>query len=123
MATNSVLASMAVKISANTAQFNAALKDTNNKLDSFSKGIKNIAGSIGIAFGAREVFNGLQYGIGVIADFEHQMSEVKAITGATGKEFEALRSNALQLGSATKFSAKEVGGLQVAFINLFASLP
>lgn len=41
------------------------------------------------------------------ADFDASMSEVAAITGATGDDFEALRNQALELGSTTKFSASE----------------
>lgn len=40
-------------------------------------------------------------------DFESQMSRVKAISGATGKEFEALQNQAIQLGADTAFSANE----------------
>ena len=36
------------------------------------------------------------------------MSEVKAISGATGKEFDALRNKAIELGASTAFSAGEV---------------
>ena len=39
------------------------------------------------------------------ADFEAQMSRVKAISGATGADFEALRQQAIQLGADTAFSA------------------
>lgn len=38
-------------------------------------------------------------------DFEAAMSQVKAISGATGEGFEALREQALQLGADTSFSA------------------
>lgn len=41
------------------------------------------------------------------ADFEAAMSEVKAITGATGTDFTKLQDQAKQLGSTTKFSASE----------------
>lgn len=43
--------------------------------------------------------------IKVGSDFEAQMSRVKAISGATGTEFEALRQQAIQLGADTAFSA------------------
>lgn len=41
------------------------------------------------------------------SDFEAQMSRVKAISGATGEEFDQLREQAIQLGSDTAFSASE----------------
>ncbi|WPC42965.1 phage tail tape measure protein [Clostridium sp. JS66] len=51
-------------------------------------------------------------GVGTVAaktsmDFEAQMSKVKAISGATGKDFNDLREQAIQLGADTNFSASE----------------
>jgi len=40
-------------------------------------------------------------------DFESGMSEVKAISGATGADFEALTEKAKEMGAKTKFSATE----------------
>ena len=45
--------------------------------------------------------------IKVGADYEAQMSRVKAISGATGAEFEKLNQQAKELGAATVFSASE----------------
>lgn len=52
-------------------------------------------------------------GLGVAAaktfgDFESQMNRVKAISGATGADFEKLRKQAIDLGASSVFSAKEV---------------
>lgn len=44
------------------------------------------------------------------ADFDKSMSEVKAISGATGDEFTALREKAIDLGASTAFSSTEVAG-------------
>lgn len=41
------------------------------------------------------------------ADFDKSMSKVAAVSGATGKDFEALRSKAREMGATTKFSATE----------------
>jgi hypothetical protein len=62
-------------------------------------------------------------GMGAIAvntfqAFEQQMAEVKAVSGATGAEFEALKKNAEKLGASTIFTAKEVGALQAEFARL-----
>ena len=43
----------------------------------------------------------------ITADFDSSMSKVKAISGATGKEFDALRDKARELGAKTQFSAQE----------------
>ena len=41
------------------------------------------------------------------ADFDSAMSEVAAVSGATGKDFDALRAKAREMGAKTKFSATE----------------
>lgn len=51
-------------------------------------------------------------GVGAVAlktatDFEAGMSEVKAISGATATEFDALRDKAIEMGAKTKFSASD----------------
>lgn len=43
------------------------------------------------------------------AQFDDQMSTVKAVTGATGKEMEQLRGLAKEMGNTTRFSASEAG--------------
>lgn len=50
-------------------------------------------------FGTAAVKSGMQ--------FDATMSEVSAISGATGQEFDALRDKALEMGAKTKFSASE----------------
>ena len=39
-------------------------------------------------------------------DFEEAMSNVKALSGAAGDDFDALREKALELGGSTKFTSK-----------------
>ena len=51
-------------------------------------------------------------GVGVAAvktaaDFDSAMSQVAAVSGATGKDFDALRNKAREMGAKTKFSATE----------------
>ena len=41
------------------------------------------------------------------AQFDSSMSKVSAVAGATGKDFEALRNKAIEMGNKTKFSASE----------------
>jgi hypothetical protein len=115
---NDVLANLAVRISAQTADFGKALANTQNQLKSFLSGVKQVGAALGVSFGATAIFNGLQAAVGIMSDFEATMSEVKAITGATGREFDALEKDALKLGAATKFTASQVGQLQVAYGRL-----
>lgn len=41
------------------------------------------------------------------ADFDSSMSKVSAVSGAVGKDFDALRSKAREMGATTKFSASD----------------
>ena len=59
-----------------------------------------MAGMAGIGFG---VFDAIKK----YADFEEEMSAVRAISGATGDEFIQLKEKAIQMGADTKFSALE----------------
>ena len=56
---------------------------------------------------------GLNSVIRTLANFEQQMSTVKAITGATEAQFRTLRLEAQRLGATTRFSASEAAeGMQ-----------
>jgi hypothetical protein len=115
---NNILAKMSVLISANTAAFNANLRQSQNQFERFTSTLNKGANAIGLAFGSVAAYNGLKYGVGVIAEFEQKMSEVQAITGASGKALEKLKNNAKDLGAATKFTAAEVAELQIAYGRL-----
>ena len=54
----------------------------------------------------------------VAADFELAMKKVKAVSGATGKEFDKLNQSALDLGASTVFSARSVSELQLEMAKL-----
>lgn len=68
------------------------------------------AGELGKGFtvAGAAVAAGLGYAVKTSMDFNAQMSRVGAISGATGKDFEALRQTALDLGASTSKSASEV---------------
>ena len=52
------------------------------------------------------------------AEFAKQMSTLKAVSGATTSEIDALASSAKNLGSTTQFTAVEVGELQTEFAKM-----
>ena len=58
------------------------------------------ASLIGASFGVAESVNSFQ-------DFESMMSQVKAISGATGQAFDDLTAKAQEMGATTKFTATE----------------
>lgn len=113
-----VLSKLQVIISANTAQMNAQLNKANKSLGVLSSSVQSLQGYLVGTFGAYQIINGIKRSIAIIADFEKQMDKVRAITGATGKEFEALQQNALDLGRSTEYTARQIAGLQVEYGRL-----
>jgi hypothetical protein len=112
---------MLVFISANNAEFNKSLSDSSKSTKAFQGNVLDLnktLAAFGIGFGIYEAARALKNAANVAIEFEKTMSEVRAITGASGREFEALEQDALRLGAATKFSATEVGQLQVAYGRL-----
>ena len=51
--------------------------------------------------------------VAITADFDAQMSKVKAISGATGEEFDSLRDKAREMGAKTQYSASEAAQAMV----------
>lgn len=64
--------------------------------------VSNAALGAGLA-----IAGGFAVAVNSAAEFEKGLSNIKAVTGATTSEMEALRKKALQLGADTKFSAGE----------------
>lgn len=58
-------------------------------------GMTTVIGGVGVA------------AVKTAADFDSAMSQVAAVSGATGKDFDALRNKAREMGAKTKFSATE----------------
>lgn len=58
-------------------------------------GVTTVIGGVGVA------------AVKTAADFDSAMSQVAAVSGATGKDFDSLRNKAREMGAKTKFSATE----------------
>ena len=71
---------------------------TGKAIDGIKTGFK-AAGVAAAGFGA--------YSIKAGADFDAAMSEVQAISGASGDQLDALRNKAKEMGATTKFSASQ----------------
>ena len=93
-----------------------------NKMNKAGGGLvstfKSAAVAIAAAFAVRAIVGGVKGIISSFAEFEAQMSAVKAISGATAEEFEVLKSAAMRLGSSTVFTATQVSKLQEEFARL-----
>lgn len=100
-------------------------KTINNNITNINKlggSFKRLGSQIGTAFvglfAVQKLFQIISDGVETIKDFEQQMATVKAITGATGEEFNKLEKSAKDLGSSTEFTASQVGKLQEEYAKL-----
>lgn len=100
------VAEMVVKIGANIDNFDRNM----SKLQSSMKTVGSKMTSVGKTMTAAVTVPLVGLGTAAVvtgAKFDAQMSKVQAISGATGKEFDALREQAKHLGATTQFSATE----------------
>src|SRR5690625_3365115 len=101
-----------VKVGADITNFSRAMASANRDLQQFSNANQQtfdafkqtgaIVTGAGIALAG-----GLGIAVKKAAEFEAGMSEVRAISGASGKEFEVLSAKAREMGAKTSFSATE----------------
>lgn len=89
------------------SRMGSAMTNFGNKLTALGAGAVNLGSTLTGAITTPLV------GIGVAAmttfgNFEQQMNRVKAISGATGGQFDQLKQRAVELGASSVFSASEV---------------
>ncbi|EOE7196851.1 phage tail tape measure protein [Clostridioides difficile] len=87
----------------------SALGGLTGKIDSFVSGAISKFARLATTAGA--LIGGIGVGSAVkgFATFEQSMKNTQAVSGATGKEMEALTAKARQLGRETSFTAKDAG--------------
>ena len=81
-------------------------------IDEAGKKFEKVGDTIAGAGRAVMPVSGAVAGLGAVAvktsaDFDSAMSQVAAVSGATGSDFDALREKAREMGAKTKFSASE----------------
>lgn len=89
------------------SRMGSAMTSFGDKLTTLGSGAVNLGSTLTGAITTPLV------GIGVAAmttfgNFEQQMNRVKAISGATGRQFDQLKQRAVELGASSVFSASEV---------------
>ncbi|QHZ52303.1 phage tail tape measure protein [Paenibacillus larvae] len=83
------------------------MKDTKEKSKKTKESIEKMGKGATVAGAA--MVGGFVAVVKQAADFEQQMSKVKAISGATGDDFQRLNETARHLGATTKFTATQAG--------------
>lgn len=114
--------SLVFRLAADNKKLNADLNRAKSRLERFRNSSKGIAGAIsrqftgmfavfGAGMVARDIFN-------TISQFEMQMDKVQTIAGASAKEIQVLKNSAIELGKQSKFTAQEIGELQLELARL-----
>lgn len=106
------------KINTNTnalKKMDAQMGRQNRNVGNYKEAITGVASAVGIAIIAFKTF---QRVIGTFVEFEFQMAQVGAISGATEVQLEMLTNTAKELGATTAFTAGEVAGLQKELAKL-----
>jgi len=97
------------------SQLDKLEKKTKSTTKSFGKMALGIAAGVA-AF--RQINQVITNAVRTFRDFEFQMAKVKAITGASNKDFKRLGDTAQQLGRSTFFTATQVAKLQTNYGKL-----
>lgn len=104
-----------------TQAFRDGLRRANNELDDLtqpgplrrlSAELQDVSGGFqAVGAGMTAAGAGVAFGLGkaitTAADFEYQMSSIKAVTGSTADQMKELKAQALEAGARTKYSALE----------------
>ena len=111
------LSSLNIRLILNDKEFQSGLKRAQKRLKKFSRQMDRAGQNMTRNFTAPIAALGV-VSVKVFADFEQQMANVKAVSGATNKEFGELEETAKRLGRTTKFTASQVAGLELNYSKL-----
>ena len=98
---------MATKVGELFVQLGMDTSEVSKGLSGVENSIKNVAKAVAASAIAKTVIDIGKAAIEVGANFQAGMSEVAAISGATGDDLAALTAKAKEMGASTKFSATE----------------
>ena len=97
-------------------------KTADKSTKSFGKLTKSMAkagaGILAAVTAFKTITSVISTSIKTFRDFEFQMAKVKAVSGATERDFKKLSSTAKELGRTTFFTATQVGSLQENYAKL-----
>lgn len=107
-----------IEISATASKLVNEVGRANKSLSLLEQSAKNLQNTMMGMFGIQALYNGIKTTINIVGEFDKQMASLKAISGSTSIEMDRLKNSALSIGSASLYSAKQVGELQVEFARL-----
>lgn len=103
------------KLTAEIVRNEKAIRSSDAQIGRFQRNVGNYTGAIksfgasmGLVGGAFLLANGIKSSINKIKDFEKAISNLRAITGASGKDLEYLKNQALKLAASTGNSAVDI---------------
>ncbi|AWB45272.1 phage tail tape measure protein [Paenibacillus sp. CAA11] len=101
------------RLGASSADIDKVTKELERNATS-SRRVSNEVKALGVAYTGLAVAMGVAItkAVKTSADFEQSMANVKAISEATGDEFERLKNQALQLGATTAYTAAQSADAQ-----------
>ena len=111
------LGDLVVHIGANTTKLNASLGKVQRNMRSMTSNFTKLGMSMSKAITLPLALIG-GASLRTAVKFEASMAKVKAVSGATAKEFDSLAASAKELGRTTVFTASDVSGLQLEFAKL-----
>ncbi len=111
------LGDLVVRIGADTRDLNKSLGKVQRNMRTMTSNFTKLGRSMTKSFTLPLALIG-GASLKVAVDFEASMAKVKAVSGATAKEFDLLAASAKELGRTTVFTASEVAGLQLEFAKL-----
>lgn len=100
------LAKLVVKLVTDVSEFEAGIQAANKKMTKLGTDMSNVGQKLTTGITLPVVALGAG-ALKAAADFEQGMSNIKAVSSATGAQMESLTKLAMKMGAETKFSAKE----------------
>ena len=111
------IGSLFASIALDTRGLRTGINKATRMLSGFGSNLQTVGRNIGMGIGLPLTALGAT-SVKTFAGFEQSMAKVRAVSGATAKEFSELSKVAKDLGASTRFTATQVSGLQLNFSKL-----
>ena len=111
------IGSLFASIALDTRGLRTGINKATRMLSGFGSNLQTVGRNIGMGIGVPLTALGAT-SVKTFAGFEQSMAKVRAVSGATAKEFSELSKVAKDLGASTRFTATQVSGLQLNFSKL-----